>query len=111
MKNSQTVCEICEFGCVMAMVNPFNPKYPIDPKLFANRHAEIEKFKRDIKRTISSKLPENITILGDWGVGKSSLAYKLAHMASNAENAKILSTCLFFRRGSFFTLKMYRMPL
>ncbi len=74
------------------MFNPFNPKYPMDPEFFANRKEEIKRFERDLKRTLDSKLPENIAILGDWGVGKSSLAYKLAHLAANTKGAKILST-------------------
>ncbi len=76
------------------MINPFNPRYPIDPEFFANRKKEIERFERDLKRTLDSKLPENVAILGDWGIGKSSLAYRFAHISANKEGARILSTGL-----------------
>jgi ABC-type dipeptide/oligopeptide/nickel transport system ATPase subunit len=74
------------------MQNPFNTRYPIDPEFFADRNKERDEFKRDLKRTLDSRLPENIAILGDWGVGKSSLAYKLADMAAHSDGAKVLST-------------------
>ncbi len=74
------------------MLNPFNTKYPIRPEFFANRKNELDMFRRDLKRTLDSKLPENIVILGDWGVGKTSLAYKFLDIAEDTEGAKILTS-------------------
>lgn len=95
------------------MLNPFNPKYPIRPEFFANRQNEIERFRRDLQRTADSKLPENIAILGDWGIGKSSLAYKFMDMAAKS-NLKALSSGLGVPRtikdvGEFCYLLLYKL--
>ena len=95
------------------MLNPFNPKYPVRPEFFANRQNEIERFRRDFKRTIDSKLPENIAILGDWGVGKSSLAYKFMDIGAKS-NVKALSSGFGVPRtikdvGEFCYLLLYKL--
>ena len=60
------------------VLNPFSPHHPSPPELFANRKDILSLFRREMVN--SSKLrppaPTNIIILGDWGIGKTSLLYK-----------------------------------
>jgi len=59
-------------------VNPFSPQYPASPEYFADRKEAIAYFSQSV--TNSAKLrppaPTNFIILGEWGVGKTSLLYK-----------------------------------
>jgi hypothetical protein len=60
------------------MLNPYSPQYPADPEHFANRDEIITYFKSNVisfAKTPQAK-PMNFAILGDWGVGKTSLIYK-----------------------------------
>lgn len=65
------------------MKNPFSPTYPVDPQYFANRINVLSTFRRAIERSIKTKCPtpDNIAILGDWGVGKSSVLKKFEAIA------------------------------
>lgn len=58
--------------------NPFSPTYPVDPKYFANRVDALSTFKRSIERSVKTRYPtpDNIAILGEWGIGKSSVLKK-----------------------------------
>jgi len=64
-------------------VNPFSPQYPASPEYFADRNEAIAYFTKTIKS--SAKLrppaPTNFIILGEWGVGKTSLLYKFKEIA------------------------------
>lgn len=53
-------------------MNPFTPGHTVDPQFFAGRKKEIEKFKMFLKNTCQSN-PMNMAILGERGIGKSSL--------------------------------------
>lgn len=60
------------------MLNPYSPQYPADPEHFANRNEIITYFKSNVisfAKTPKAK-PVNFAILGDWGVGKTSVIYK-----------------------------------
>ncbi len=52
--------------------NPFTPKSGMEPKTFIGREEELELFDRILEKTVSGK-PDHFLILGDWGVGKTSL--------------------------------------
>jgi len=64
-------------------VNPFSPQYPASPEYFADRKEAIAYFTKTA--TSSAKLrppaPTNFIILGEWGVGKTSLLYKFKEIA------------------------------
>lgn|SRR3989338_7082981 len=53
-------------------MNPFTPGHTVDPQFFAGRKKEIEKFKMFLKNTYQGN-PMNMAILGERGIGKSSL--------------------------------------
>lgn len=65
------------------MKNPFSPTYPVDAEYFANRKNVLNTFRRAVERSIKMKAPtpDNIAILGEWGIGKSSVLKKFEAIA------------------------------
>ena len=61
-------------------MNPFTPGHTVDPQFFAGRKKEIEKFKMFLKNTCQSN-PMNMAILGERGIGKSSLLRTCENLA------------------------------
>lgn len=68
----------------------FEPSYPIDPDSFVGRTEEIKRFGDNIERGLSSGRTPSSAILGEWGIGKSSLLLKLDDILQN-EYKEILS--------------------
>lgn len=60
------------------MVNPFSPTFPINPRYFVNRAEILNSFKKALKRSVKTEMPtpDNMAILGDWGIGKTSVLRK-----------------------------------
>lgn len=56
----------------MPKINPFKPQTPINPGMFAGRLTEITKLENFLFQTRSGQ-PTNFLILGERGIGKSSL--------------------------------------
>ena len=61
----------------------FSPTFPANPEFFVNRREVIDSFGKALSRSQKSKIPtpDNIAILGDWGIGKSSTLRKFEHIA------------------------------
>jgi len=78
-------------------VNPFSPQYPASPEYFADRKEAIAYFTKTV--TNSAKLrppaPTNFIILGEWGVGKTSLLYKFKEIALS-DLPRVKSFCYHF---------------
>ncbi len=75
------------------MANPFSTQFPSKPENFADRKEKIEKFKRSLKNSLESGLPENIAILGDWGIGKTSMLNKFKDIVLSSEESKFNIFC------------------
>ena len=60
------------------MINPYVTGFPADPKSFAGREMELGEIKKAIDYTVHSEpvTPQNVAIVGDWGIGKTSLLNK-----------------------------------
>ena len=54
------------------LINPFSPGKTVEPEYFAGRKKEIDKFEMFLK-SASQGNPMNLAILGERGIGKSSL--------------------------------------
>jgi hypothetical protein len=67
------------------MENPFSPKHPVNPRYFVDRESILEEFERILSISAASEIakPDNIAILGRWGVGKTSLLTKFEEIALN----------------------------
>lgn len=72
--------------------NPFKPGKPVDPEYFGGRQKELETFKQYLDYSVSGN-PHNLAILGERGIGKSSLLRKFQQIASSDQNQ-----CLVVRR-------------
>jgi hypothetical protein len=53
--------------------NPFTPMSGIEPTVFGGRTKELEFFEQRINRTLNANFSEHFLVLGDWGIGKSTL--------------------------------------
>lgn len=81
-----------------SFLNPFSPQYPADPKYFANRREQLDYFTKTIVSSakIRPPAPSNFIILGDWGMGKTSLLYKMREVVLRELAAKINAFCFHF---------------
>ncbi|MBU1486976.1 AAA family ATPase [bacterium] len=61
-------------------VNPFTPGRTVDPQFFAGRESEIDRFTMFLKSTRDGN-PMNLAVLGERGIGKSSLLRKCESLA------------------------------
>ncbi|MDO9513595.1 MAG: ATP-binding protein [Elusimicrobiota bacterium] len=57
----------------MIKSNPFTPQSGWEPKSFQGRKNHIDNFKKNIKNILLTDRPNHMVILGDWGIGKTSL--------------------------------------
>jgi len=80
------------------LINPFSPQYPADPKYFANRREQLNYFTKTIVSSakIRPPAPSNFMILGDWGMGKTSLLYKMREVVLRELASKINAFCFHF---------------
>jgi hypothetical protein len=78
--------------------NPFSPQYPADPKYFANRSENLEYFSKAVLSSarVRPPTPSNFMVLGDWGVGKTSLLYKMREVALREFGDNIRVFCFHF---------------
>jgi len=58
------------------------PKFPASPARFIGRHIEIDSFRHALTEGISVGRTSSFAVLGDWGVGKSSLLLKFASICA-----------------------------
>lgn len=80
------------------MPNPFSPQYPANPEYFANRRQHLVYFTQAILNSakIRPPAPSNFMILGDWGMGKTSLAYKMKEVVLKDLRGKVNGFCFHF---------------
>ena len=70
--------------------NPFTPGLPINPKQFVGRKEEIQIFVQSLEQSFYGN-PQNLAIMGDRGIGKSSLLRKFESIVKE-------KNCLVVRR-------------
>jgi len=65
--------------------NPFDARGVANPKYFANRGNLLDFFRENVMSCSKSKItrPDNIAIIGNWGVGKTSTLYKFRDILYN----------------------------
>ena len=76
---------------IITKESPFSPGKPVQPEYFVARIKEVQRLERAIKQTVSGR-NENIFVTGPRGIGKSSLALFLRHLAEK-EYSLIGSHC------------------
>ncbi len=65
--------------------NPFYARGPVEPQYFANRRELLGFFIENVRDAVQNKntKPDNITILGNWGIGKTSTLLKFQDIIHN----------------------------
>jgi CheY-like chemotaxis protein/GTPase SAR1 family protein len=53
--------------------NPFTPMTGIEPTVFGGRTSELEFLEEKLNRALYTRFCEHFLVLGDWGIGKSTL--------------------------------------
>ena len=66
-------------------ISPFTPGNPVPVELFAGRQDKIEEIVRYVGQSAVGKL-ENVFLIGDRGIGKSSMASFLRYLVSTKNN-------------------------
>jgi len=65
----------------MIKPNPFTPRSGWEPKSFQGRRNQIENFKKNITKAREAGMPDHMIVLGEWGIGKTSLLTLLKKIA------------------------------
>ena len=62
--------------------NPFYAKGPVEPQYFADREQLLKFFTENVRDAVETKStkPDNIAILGNWGIGKTSTLAKFRNI-------------------------------
>jgi len=58
---------------IMRSGNPFTPMSGLEPTVFGGRKNELEFFEHKLIRTLHTRYAEHFLVLGNWGIGKSTL--------------------------------------
>ncbi len=58
---------------IMRSGNPFTPMSGLEPTVFGGRKNELEFFEQKLIRTLHTRYAEHFLVLGNWGIGKSTL--------------------------------------
>lgn len=66
-------------------ISPFTPGNPVPIELFVGRQAKIEEIVRYVQQSSSGK-EENVFLVGDRGIGKSSMASFLRYLVTTKNN-------------------------
>jgi len=85
----------------MPVSNPFTPKSGWEPKVFVGREKEIEFFKKKLEQARAGRC-DHFLVLGDWGVGKTSLLKRFKEIAQEERILTSLVTINEFQESSTF---------
>ena len=80
-------------------MNPFSPIFPVNPRYFINREAVLSSFRTAFGRSIKTEMPtpDNIAILGEVGIGKTSVLRKFEAIAlEEFKDRKVFSAIVEF---------------
>ena len=65
------------------------PNFPVRPEEFVGRRRQIETFCQALQQGLEAGRTASFAILGDWGIGKSSLLLKFAALSSQPSFAML----------------------
>ncbi len=89
--------------------NPFSPKHPASPKYFVNRRRILERFEKQLAVCAQSVLPrpDNFAVVGQWGMGKSSVLQKLESICSAQKELNCFSALVQLTPESCMNLEKF----
>jgi hypothetical protein len=73
-------CELCEDDDTVLP----EPNFPVKPNEFIGRHVYLDAFAEALEYSKTTGRMASFAVLGDWGIGKSSLLLKLAAASSDS---------------------------
>jgi energy-coupling factor transporter ATP-binding protein EcfA2 len=76
-------------GKSATVLNPFKPGKPVDPQYFGGREKELKTFEQYLQYSVSGN-PHNLAILGERGIGKSSLLRKFDQIAAEERDCIVV---------------------
>jgi hypothetical protein len=59
------------------------PNFPVRPDHFIGRQSQIEAFQEALRQSFETQRTASFAVLGDWGIGKSSLVLKFASICAS----------------------------
>jgi CheY-like chemotaxis protein len=80
--------------------NPFTPMSGVEPTVFGGRKEELEFFEQRLNRAIYTRFCEHFLVLGDWGIGKSTLLKEYKKICQSRGNLVTISPLEPFQTGA-----------
>ena len=74
----------------MIKPNPFTPQSGWEPKVFGGRNRQLDRFVESVEEAILGR-PNHLVILGEWGIGKTSLLKQFKKIAQ--ANGHLAALC------------------
>src|SRR5205807_7407296 len=62
------------------------PNFPAKPDQFIGRYPQIQAFEEALRQSAVTRRMPSFAVLGDWGIGKSSLLVKFAAISARPEH-------------------------
>lgn len=77
-------------------MNPFSPKHPASPQYFVNRKVILQRFENQLLTSAKTKppKPDNMAVLGEWGIGKTSVIQKLEDLCLSQKTVKTFTALI-----------------
>ncbi len=73
--------------------NPFTPMSGVEPTVFGGRAEELAFFDEKLSRSLHGGISEHFVVLGDWGIGKSSLLKEYKKICQTRGHIATLVPC------------------
>lgn len=83
--------------------NPFTPMSGMEPTVFGGRADELEFFEQKLNRAIYTRFCEHFLVLGDWGIGKSTLLKEYKKICQSRGNLVTIAPLEPFQPGASLT--------
>ncbi len=80
--------------------NPFTPMTGIEPTFFGGRDEELEFFEQKLNRSIYTRFCEHFLVLGNWGIGKSTLLKEYKKICQSRGNLVTIAPLEPFQTGA-----------
>lgn len=80
--------------------NPFSPMTGVEPSVFGGRTNELEFFEQRLERALRGNQFEHFLVLGNWGIGKSTLLKEFKKLCQSRGNIASLVLLEPFQSGT-----------
>lgn len=80
--------------------NPFTPMTGVEPTVFGGRGKELEFFEQRLDRALHTRFCEHFLVLGNWGIGKSTLLKEYKKIAQSRGHLTSIVPLEFLQTGT-----------